>query len=59
MENDTLSEIRKRTKASNEILGKNIRKKRIEQNISQEYLAEILDISRQSISKWENGVSLR
>lgn len=38
-------------------LGDNIRKKRSEKNISQEYLAEMLDISRQSISKWENGLS--
>lgn len=41
----------------NAALGKNIRKKRLEKNISQEYLAEKLDISRQSISKWENGLS--
>ncbi len=38
-------------------LGDNIRQKRQEKHISQEYLAEMLDISRQSISKWENGLS--
>lgn len=27
-------------------------------NLSQEKLAEMLDVSRQSISKWENGLSL-
>lgn len=37
------------------VLGENIRQKRQEKHISQEYLAEMLDISRQSISKWENG----
>lgn len=36
-------------------LGEKIRQKRIEHNISQEYLAEYLNVSRQSISKWENG----
>ncbi len=39
------------------VLGENIRQKRLEKNISQEELAEKLDISRQSISKWENGLS--
>lgn len=39
------------------MLGENIRRKRVEQNISQEFLAERLAISRQSISKWENGLS--
>lgn len=38
-------------------LGEKIRQKRIEHNISQEYLAEYLNVSRQSISKWENGQS--
>ncbi len=38
-------------------VGSRIRQKRAEQNISQEYLAEQLGVSRQSISKWENGQS--
>lgn len=38
-------------------VGSRIRQKRVEQNISQEYLAEKLGVSRQSISKWENGQS--
>ena len=29
------------------------------QNLSQEQLAEKLDVSRQAISKWESGGSLR
>ena len=34
---------------------KNLKKLRIENNLSQEGLAEILDVSRQSISKYEQG----
>ena len=34
---------------------KRIRKIRAEQGVSQEALAELLDVSRQTISKWENG----
>ena len=32
---------------------------RTERNLSQGDLAEKLDVSRQSVSKWETGVSLR
>lgn len=39
----------------NEVLGANIRKKRLERNWTQEKLAEVLCISHQMISKWENG----
>lgn len=35
---------------------KQIRK---EKGLSQEDLAELLDVSRQAVSKWEQGVSLR
>ena len=34
----------------------NLRK---EKKLSQEQLAEMLDVSRQSVSKWESGISLR
>ena len=34
----------------------NLRK---EKKLSQEQLAEMLDVSRQSVSKWESGDSLR
>ena len=37
----------------------NLRQIREEKNISQEKLAELLDVSRQAVSKWEQGVSLR
>lgn len=41
-----------------EKLGKNIRKFRIENNLSQEYLANKLFISRQAISMWEKGICM-
>lgn len=34
----------------------NLRKVRKERNISQEELAEILNVSRQAVSKWEQGI---
>ena len=38
-------------------LGEKITKQRKELNYTQEQLAEILGVSRQSISKWESEVS--
>ena len=38
-------------------LGENIRKKREELKLSQEYVAEKLGVSRQAVSKWETGQS--
>ena len=40
-------------------VGRVITKKRKEQNLTQEQLAERLGISNKTISKWETGVSLR
>lgn len=37
--------------------GENLQKLRKEKNISQEQLAEELHVSRQTIGKWENGVT--
>ena len=37
--------------------GENLQKLRKEKNISQEQLAEELNVSRQTIGKWENGVT--
>ena len=37
--------------------GENLQKLRKEKNISQEQLAEELNVSRQTIGKWENGGS--
>ena len=41
----------------NEILGANIRKYRLSLNWTQEKLADILCVSHQVISKWENGIA--
>ena len=35
-------------------IGERIAKCRKEKNLSQEYIAELLDVSRQAVSKWEN-----
>ena len=41
----------------NEVLGKNIRKHRLSRNWTQERLADVLRVSHQVISKWENGIA--
>lgn len=38
-------------------LGKNIAKARKDANLTQEQLAEKLQVARQTVSKWEAGVS--
>lgn len=38
-------------------IGEKIYKLRTEKNLSQGDLAEIVEVSRQSVSKWESGVS--
>ncbi|MCI9171112.1 MAG: helix-turn-helix transcriptional regulator [Lawsonibacter sp.] len=38
-------------------IGQRIRNSRIEQGVSQESLAELVDVSRQTVSKWENGAA--
>ena len=40
-------------------IGRYIVRKRREQNLTQEQLAEQLGISNKTVSKWENGGSLR
>ena len=40
-------------------LGENICRLRTEKGMSQGDLADLLEVSRQSVSKWETGVSLR
>ena len=39
-------------------IGENIKKLRREHNVTQEKLAEYLNISYQAVSKWENGTAL-
>ena len=36
-------------------ISENIRRLRTERNLSQEQLAELLEVSRQSVSKWETA----
>lgn len=38
-------------------ISQNIKQKRTERKLSQEYIAEQLGVSRQAVSKWETGVS--
>lgn len=38
-------------------LGENMKKRRVELKLSQEYVAEQLGVSRQAVSKWETGQS--
>ena len=38
-------------------LGENIKNRREELKLSQEYVAEQLGVSRQAVSKWETGQS--
>lgn len=38
-------------------LGENIKNKRQELKLSQEYIADQLGVSRQAVSKWETGQS--
>ncbi len=40
-------------------IGEKIRMARIKANLTQEQVAEVLNVSRQTISNWETGVSLR
>lgn len=40
-------------------IGKTIQDLRKRKGLSQEELAEKIDVSRQAVSKWENGGSLR
>ncbi len=40
-------------------LGENICRLRTEKGMSQGDLADLLEVSRQSVSKWETGGSLR
>ena len=40
------------------VFGENVRKYRIAMGLSQEDFAEKLNVSRQAISRWENGTAL-
>lgn len=43
----------------NDVIGANIARLRKEKNMTQDQLGNLMGISFQAVSKWENGVSLR
>ncbi len=49
--------LREETAAIKQSLGDAIREQRIRCNMTQEFVAESLGVSRQAVSKWENGTS--
>lgn len=50
-------EVREEKTAVKASLGEVLRKYRTERNMTQEFVAESLGVSRQAVSKWEKGVS--
>lgn len=48
---------RPETAAVRKSLGETIRACRLERNMTQEFMAERLGVSRQAVSKWESGAS--
>ena len=50
-------EVREEKKAVAKSLGEALKENRIRCQMTQEFVAETLDVSRQSVSKWENGSS--
>ena len=51
--------MREEKKAVAKSLGEALKKNRIRCQMTQEFEAEALGVSRQTVSKWENGGSLR
>lgn len=50
-------EVREENKVVTKSLGEALKKNRIRCQMTQEFVAETLGVSRQSVSKWENGTS--
>lgn len=50
-------EVREEKKSVAKSLGEALKENRIRCQMTQEFVAETLGVSRQSVSKWENGVS--
>ena len=48
---------RKEAKTVRTTLGKKLRENRVRCKMSQEFVAEAVGVSRQAVSKWENGIS--
>jgi len=51
------SDIRKEKSDIKKSLGETLKEHRISCNMTQEFVAEVLGVSRQAVSKWENGIS--
>ena len=49
--------VRKESKTVRTTLGEKLRENRVRCKMSQEFVAEAVGVSRQAVSKWENGVS--
>ncbi len=50
-------DIREEKKINAESLGEALKENRLRCNMTQEFVAETLGVSRQAVSKWENGTS--
>jgi len=48
---------RQEISATRKTLGQTIKQYRIQRKMTQEFVAERLNVSRQAVSKWENGTS--
>ena len=53
------ADVRKEKRAAKNSLGEAIKSHRIRCQMTQEFVADALGVSRQAVSKWENGGSLR
>ena len=51
------SSIREEKAIVRKTLGETLKQYRVENNMTQEYVAEALGVSRQAVSKWEKGLS--
>lgn len=48
---------RQEISATRKTLGETIKQHRVHRQMTQEFIAEQLNVSRQAVSKWENGIS--
>ena len=52
-------EVREEKKATRKSLAEALRENRVRCKMTQEFVSETIGVSRQAVSKWENGGSLR
>ncbi len=50
-------DVREEKKVNAKSLGESLKENRLRCKMTQEFVAETLGVSRQAVSKWENGVS--